>query len=645
MADLTQTGNIRRSRLRRIKNFLVVAHDAAGSAAALVLAVALIERPAGALSFILSIAPAAALAAAASVAALAAVGVFSSLWRLASLFDFFAIFKSSALVAALIAGASALLPDLAESVGLSWQAAILFCVLQSAILISGRVAYRAYRLLLKRKLKELENIEAAVFVGTLKEFDAALRAAEQGLLKNLTIAGGLLPRGASDAKRVQGAPVFGDVGALETACAKLRLGGISVCAVLIAASFSERPEELRELQVAARRLGLQILRLQPVGLSPEAAAVPLNFADFFLRSEIRVDRERIDALVRDKSVLVTGGGGSIGGEIARRVLAHGARQLVVVDISEQALQAILADLQAETNGCRVVGYLADVRDRARMRRLMAQAAPDLVVHSAALKHVDLAERNWQEAIKTNVFGTLNVLACAAELNTPSLVNISTDKAVEPVGMLGLTKRCAETLVARMKAQQGRDFLSVRFGNVLGSSGSVVPIFLRQIAAGGPVTITDPAMKRYFMSIKEASELVLVSCALAARGAGEARETLQEKNATFLLDMGEPVRIVDLAEQLIAWCGWTPHQDVKIVYTGLRPGERLEEALVCADERALPSPVKGVFQLAAPAQSFDHVESALAGLGLALERDDKALALEHLRALVARRVDAAAVHAA
>jgi O-antigen biosynthesis protein WbqV len=644
MADLTQPGNIRRSRLRRLKNFLVVAHDAAGSAAALVLAVALIERPVGALAFLASIAPVALLGALVSVGALAAVGVFSSLWRLASLFDFFAIFKSSALVSALIGLACALAPELAESFGLSWQAAILFCVLQSAILISGRVAYRAYRLLLKRKLKELENIEAAVFVGTLKEFDAALRAAEQGLLKNLTIAGGLLPRGASQATRVQGAPVFGDVSALEAACAKLRLGGISVCAVLTAASLSERPEELRELQVSARRLGLQILRLQPVGLSPEAAAVPLNFADFFLRSEIRVDRERIDALVRDKSVLVTGGGGTIGGEIARRVVAHGARQLVIVDISEQALQAILAELTAEAGGCDIIGYLADVRDRARLLRIMAQAAPDVVVHSAALKHVDLAESNWQEAIKTNVFGTLNVLACAAELNVPTLVNISTDKAVEPVGMLGLTKRCAETLVARLKAQEERDFLSVRFGNVLGSSGSVVPIFLRQIANGGPVTITDPAMTRYFMSIKEASELVLVSCALASGADGRAR-ALDGTKAAFLLDMGEPVRIVDLAEQLIAWCGWTPHQDIKIVYTGLRPGERLEEALVCADEDAQPSAVKGVFQLVTPAQSFDHVEAALAGLALALERDDKSLALEHLHAMIARHARADAVHAA
>jgi O-antigen biosynthesis protein WbqV len=197
-------------------------------------------------------------------------------------------------------------------------------------------------------------------------------------------------------------------------------------------------------------------------------------------------------------------------------------------------------------------------------------------------------------------------------------------------MLGLTKRCAEILVARTKTIERRQVLSVRFGNVLGSSGSVVPIFLRQIARGGPVTVTDPAMKRYFMSIKEASELVLVSCSLAHVGTPDKAGM---NTATFLLDMGEPVRIVDLAEQLIAWCGWTPHVDVKIAFTGLRPGERLEEALVAAGENASPSLVKGVFQLDAEGQGFDHIDAALTGLRHAIDLDDKNLARQALYALI------------
>jgi O-antigen biosynthesis protein WbqV len=628
MAVLNASGNCRRSRLRRAKNILVVLHDGIGSAAALVLAIALLERRFNGLDDLVSLAPLASAVAFSSMSALWALGVFSSRWRLASLFDFLAILKASVLVSLALLLASVWQP-LAGAYPIDLRSVFIFCTLQCAFLIGGRVTYRTYRLLLRRKVKELENIEAVVFVGALKELDAALRAAEQGLLKNLVIAAGLLPHGASEAKRVRGVSVFGDIDKLEACCASLRLGGFSVCAVLTAASLAERPEQLRQLQVSARRLGLQILRLQPVDLAQGTALAPVNFADFFLRNEIRVDHARIDALVRGKSVFITGGGGSIGGEIARTVVAHGARELVIVEISEQALQSILYELQAVSNGCDVRGYLADVRDFDRLKRLLTVVAPDIVVHSAALKHVDLAEINWQEAIKTNVFGSLNMLKIAAELDVPTLVNISTDKAVDPVGMLGLTKRCAEILVSRSKELEQRHVLSVRFGNVLGSSGSVVPIFLRQIASGGPVTVTDPAMTRYFMSIKEASELVLVSCSLVAPEKRSAHVT----SSTFLLDMGKPVRIVDLAEQLIEWSGWTPHQDIKVTYTGLRPGERLEESLVAQGETSAPSDVTGVFHLQSGVSHFKHIDDALAGLGRALEIDDKSLALGALYLMI------------
>lgn len=629
MASLNQSGIDRQARLRRVKNLLVVLHDAFCSVFALSIAIALLERPANLLHYMTSLAPLAGVVALASALSLWSQGVFSSRWRLASLFDFLAIVRGGALVSLLLLIASAAAP-LALGYNVGAAGIFVFFMFQCSFLVGGRVAYRTYRLLHQRKMKELENIEAIVFVGPLKEFDAALRAVEQGLLKNVVIAAGLLPRGASEAKSVRGVQVYGGVDQLEACCSSLRLRGFSVCAVLTATSLSERPDELRDLQLAARRLGLQILRLQPVDFAQSPGLVPLNFGDFFLRHEIRVDVDRIDEIVRGKSVLITGGGGSIGGEIARRVVAHGARELVIVDISEQAIQHILAELQADNNGCQVSGCLADVRDYARMKSVMSHAAPDIVVHSAALKHVDLAEQNWQEAIKTNVFGSLNVLQIASQIDLPMLVNISTDKAVDPVGMLGLTKRCAEILVARTKTIERRQVLSVRFGNVLGSSGSVVPIFLRQIASGGPVTVTDPAMKRYFMSIKEASELVLVSCSLAHVGTPDKAGM---NTATFLLDMGEPVRIVDLAEQLIAWCGWTPHVDVKIAFTGLRPGERLEEALVAAGENASPSLVKGVFQLDAEGQGFDHIDAALTGLRHAIDLDDKNLARQALYALI------------
>jgi O-antigen biosynthesis protein WbqV len=626
MAALNASLNKRHFRLRHAKNTLVVMHDGISSAAALLLALALLERPVELLDYLTSLGLLAVATSMASMAALWALGVFSSRWRLASLFDFLAILRASILVSLALLLASALYPHAGLS-SIDLRSVFIFCMFQCAFLIGGRVAYRVYRLLLRRKVRELEDIDAVVFVGALKEFDAALRAAEQGLLKNVFIAAGLIPRGAAEAKRLRGVQVFGDIDKLEACCASLRLGGFSVTA----ASLTERPEELRALQVNARRLGLQILRLQPVDLGQGAATAPVNFSDFFLRHEIRVDHERIGALVRGKSVLITGGGGSIGGEIARIIAAHGAREIIIVEISEQALQSILSELQEFATDCAIHGQLADVRDVNRLRRVVARATPDIVVHSAALKHVDLAETNWQEAVKTNVFGSLNVLQIAAELDVPTLVNISTDKAVDPVGMLGFTKRCSEILVSRAKETQGRRVLSVRFGNVLGSSGSVVPIFLRQIASGGPVTVTDPAMTRYFMSIREAAELVLVSCSLVANETQNARV----RSSTFLLDMGRPVRIVDLAEQLIEWSGWTPHQDIKIVYTGLRPGERLHESLIAADECATPSHEAGVFQLETCSQFYAHVEPALINLAVALEQDDKDLALSAMQAMVER----------
>jgi FlaA1/EpsC-like NDP-sugar epimerase len=222
-----------------------------------------------------------------------------------------------------------------------------------------------------------------------------------------------------------------------------------------------------------------------------------------------------------------------------------------------------------------------VADAKRLSEVVCAFKPDILVHAAALKHVDLVEENWRAAVRTNVFGTMSALDAANEHCVPVFINISTDKAVEPVGVLGLTKRMGERLVAAASSQRGVVRFSVRFGNVLGSSGSVIDTFLNQIAAGGPITLTDERVQRYFMSRTEAAELVLASC------------TIGETSRLFLLDMGEPILIKDLAAQLIEWSGRAPDEDIKIVTTGLRPGERLEEKLVAEDERVFPSIFSGI----------------------------------------------------
>ena len=260
--------------------------------------------------------------------------------------------------------------------------------------------------------------------------------------------------------------------------------------------------------------------------------------------------------MKDKAVIVTGGGGSIGSEICDRVATFGAARLLVIENSEPALYAVMEALAARDTGAVIEGRIADIRDRERILRLMAEFKPDIVFHAAALKHVPILERDWSEGVKTNIFGSVNVADAALAAGAKAMVMISTDKAIEPVSMLGLTKRFAEMYCQALDhdlAVQSGDgkprmrLISVRFGNVLASNGSVVPKFKAQIEAGGPVTVTHPDMVRYFMTIREACDLVLTA---ATHALTPARADV----SVYVLNMGQPVKIVDLAERMIRLSG-------------------------------------------------------------------------------------------
>jgi FlaA1/EpsC-like NDP-sugar epimerase len=273
-------------------------------------------------------------------------------------------------------------------------------------------------------------------------------------------------------------------------------------------------------------------------------------------------------------VLITGAGGSIGSEISRQVLACDPERLVLLDHDETHLHDIAGELRDDV----VVQSLADIRNKAQMMAVFAEHQPSVVFHAAAHKHVPLLEAHPTEAVMTNVVGTSNVLEAARSVNVERLVAISTDKAVYPSSVMGASKRIAEQLVIA-RTPEGASYCAVRFGNVLGSRGSVVPTFMRQIENGGPVTVTDPRMTRFFMSIEEAVQLVLQASALTeAESGGE----------VFMLDMGEPVLILDLAERMIRLSGRQPHTDIQIEITGVRPGEKLAEELIALDESQAPT---------------------------------------------------------
>lgn len=293
------------------------------------------------------------------------------------------------------------------------------------------------------------------------------------------------------------------------------------------------------------------------------------------REPIKIDMESILAYVKDKVVLVTGGGGSIGSEICRQVASHRPKQLIILDIYENGAYDIQNEILKNYPNIDLLTLVGSVRDTKRMEGIFSKYHPDVVYHAAAHKHVPLMENSPNEAIKNNVFGTYKTAICADKYKAKKFVLISTDKAVNPTNIMGASKRMCEMIVQGMNQKStDTEFVAVRFGNVLGSNGSVFPLFERQIEEGGPVTVTHPDITRYFMTITEAVALVLQAGAYAKGG------------EIFVLDMGKPVKILDLAKNMIKSAGYIPDKDIKIEFTGLRPGEKLYEELLMSDEEVL-----------------------------------------------------------
>ena len=346
---------------------------------------------------------------------------------------------------------------------------------------------------------------------------------------------------------------------------------------------------LQPLFSAAEKAGARLLVAPDYSRVLDGVAHPekireAEIADILRRPEITVGDLAVQkGLLSGRRVMVTGAGGSIGSEISRQVLAAGPESLILVERSENALFNICRSLDAIRHGAAAVHpCVADVTDDLRMRTLFKRYRPEIIIHAAAHKHVPMMEGNVCEAISNNVLGTLFLGRLACEFNVSRFVLLSTDKAVRPSSVMGATKRLCEVLLRNLNGKSSTIFTAVRFGNVLGASGSVVPIFREQIQSGGPVTVTHPDMTRYFMTIPEAVHLTLEAASFARGG------------EVFILDMGEPVRIVDLAEDMIRLSGHIPDSDIAITFTGIRPGEKLAEELALADENIVPTEHPQIF---------------------------------------------------
>jgi FlaA1/EpsC-like NDP-sugar epimerase len=338
----------------------------------------------------------------------------------------------------------------------------------------------------------------------------------------------------------------------------------------------------------------------------------VDLTDLLSREEVVLNTRLVSGYLAGKTVLITGGGGSIGAELARQVATVAPRRIVVFDSYENTAYELELEMRDRYDDLEFAVEIGSVRDSQRLQTVFETHRPDVVFHAAAHKHVPLMEANPREAVLNNVFGTLNTVRLADYFGVRNFIFISTDKAVNPSSVMGATKRLGEMIIQSFAQESKTCFTAVRFGNVLGSHGSVIPMFKRQIAAGGPVTVTHPDITRYFMTIPEASRLVVQAGGMAQGG------------EIFILDMGEQVKVLDLARNMIRLSGLIPDVDIKIRIVGLRPGEKLYEELLMDCEKTQPTPVKGILVSLGEAGSHDEVAQKIQSLEHALDRGSEAI---------------------
>ncbi|KAA2213793.1 polysaccharide biosynthesis protein [Teichococcus oryzae] len=500
-----------------------------------------------------------------------------------------------------------------------------------------------------------EPSRPVLLVGTGDAADLFIRALQQQRTPDYRVVGILARWPRSAGRRIHGHPILGGLEEAGDVLERLRAENRVPSAIVLADPDLHGPA-LEELLDAADRNGVVVKRaprltaLDPARRQTQVARRvdlrPVAIEDLLDRPQVPLDREGMARLVQGRRVLVTGAGGTIGGELARQVAALGPAQLALLDHGEFALYGIDLELAESHPGVKRRALLADVRDAARIARLMEDVRPELVFHAAALKHVPMVENDPLEGLLTNALGTRVVADAARAVGCLAMVFISTDKAVNPTSVMGASKRLAEMycqaldVQARHHAQGGSQgsgqggiqgntmrCITVRFGNVLGSTGSVVPLFRRQLERGGPLTVTHPDMRRYFMTVREAVGLVLQASVVGAEDRQDQPPELAD-GGIFVLDMGNPVKIVDMARRMVRLAGLRPDEDIEIRFTGLRPGEKLYEELFHGQEPPRPTQFPGL--LVATPRTAD---AAL--VGRAIDEIAQAARLGHAKAALAQ----------
>jgi len=493
----------------------------------------------------------------------------------------------------------------------------------TAIFLNGGVRFIARYLRDMQAPASPARGRRALVVGAGRTAERLLREVRRDLGQPLTVLGLIADDPDARGSAIHGTSVVGSLEELPALVIRQRVE------LVVIALDEPGPEELRQVVEKCAGTGAEVKILPSLhdllrrSVGSEQLR-PVNIEDLLGRESVRLDLAAVSAHVARKVVLITGGAGSIGSELARLVARCGPAQLVLVDQAESPLYFTVLEICASHPSLSVSPVVCDVTDEAALAQVFASHQPQLVIHAAAYKHVPLMENHVVRAVRTNVLGTLVVAEAAATWGVERFMLISTDKAVNPSSIMGATKRIAERCVLGYPEFQwsGTDFRAVRFGNVLGSAGSVVPLFERQIAAGGPVTVTHADAERYLMTITEAAQLVLQATALP-----------EAAGRISMLDMGTPVRILDLAEHMIRLAGREPYTDIPIRFTGLRPGEKLTEELMSEVERAESTSADKIQVLGNPAAADKGIRQAVVQLREAVQRGDEQRVLDLIHFLV------------
>jgi len=540
-------------------------------------------------------------------------GVYKGVWRYASVRDLAIILRAVTIAVLLFLPISFALTRL-EGMPRSIPAIVWFVLL--AFMGGSRLFVR---LLKEGRLQSLvgsgtEPRTRVLLVGAGNETEHFIRATLHDENSPYQVVGVLDEKGTRVGREIHSVAVLGQMHELSRVIKELKARNQSPSRLILSKAAS-RVADFETFLSEAEKLGLALSHLPSMTDLREGMQAstlrPIALEDLLGRPETLLDRQAIVELVKGKRVLVTGAGGTIGSELSLQIAALNPQELILIDNGEFNLYSIENSVREKQPATTLKTHIADVRDAARINAIFAADKPQLIFHAAALKHVPIAEANIRETVLTNVMGTRNVADAAAQNGADAVVLISTDKAVRPTSVMGATKRVAEHYCQSLDHERAfkTRFLTVRFGNVLGSTGSVVPRFQEQLAKGGPLTVTHPDITRYFMTVREAVELVLQASAHAT----QAESTDGLRGRIMVLDMGKPIKIAELARQIIRLAGLKPDEDIKIKFTGLRPGEKLFEELFSDSEKLSPSGADGVLLAASPAKPLEEVKNNISSL--------------------------------